>query len=176
MGAGIIPAGAGLTYFSLSELKYKWDHPRGCGAHALKNWMAFVISGSSPRVRGSHCGTSLPEVLLGIIPAGAGLTSRQMTQRNGSWDHPRGCGAHSIFLIPYKSIMGSSPRVRGSLLTLEERKATHGIIPAGAGLTPPVRFVRHNYGDHPRGCGAHSFFLSTESKKLGSSPRVRGSH
>ena len=75
------------------------------------------------------------EYILGIIPAGAGLTS--VTQPLGGfvWDHPRGCGAHGppIFLFP--TWRGSSPRVRGSQSRFRGFAMFLGIIPAGAGLT-----------------------------------------
>ena len=91
--------------------------------------------GSSPRVRGSL--TARPPVFLahGIIPAGAGLTCSSPAGYPSPWDHPRGCGAHLELLSFFDVLMGSSPRVRGSLAVLLGSQAEDGIIPAGAGLT-----------------------------------------
>ena len=75
-GAGIIPAGAGLTQPCHSALTIMRDHPRGCGAHVYARVMDVIISGSSPRVRGSPNTTKDMNALVGIIPAGAGLTTR----------------------------------------------------------------------------------------------------
>ena len=36
-GLGIIPAGAGLTFFACSAICVPGDHPRGCGAHTKKS-------------------------------------------------------------------------------------------------------------------------------------------
>ena len=74
VGSGIIPAGAGLTSSTTSATSVKWDHPRGCGAHALNVVEETKQQGSSPRVRGSPEGVGVAVLRAGIIPAGAGLT------------------------------------------------------------------------------------------------------
>ena len=80
--------------------------------------------------------------LLGIIPAGAGLTGEMERKGSTTRDHPRGCGAH----LPHRSLMpygvGSSPRVRGSLFLANPDDEAVGIIPAGAGLT--LMTIRHS--------------------------------
>ena len=74
MSCGIIPAGAGLTELIFDWDKITGDHPRGCGAHAgLQNNIGNQ-QGSSPRVRGSRLAYDDDGQLIGIIPAGAGLT------------------------------------------------------------------------------------------------------
>ena len=71
----IIPADAGNTdYPAFGSLSAR-DHPRGCGEHCPITYMAYMLWGSSPRMRGTH--------RLCILPRGP----RQ--------DHPRGCGEHS---------------------------------------------------------------------------------
>ena len=72
-----------------------------------------------------------------------------------AWDHPRGCGAHHYLEVAGCTCEGSSPRVRGSLSALFLVILSHGIIPAGAGLTRRVFARARLEGDHPRGCGAH---------------------
>ena len=131
--------------------------------------------GSSPRVRGSLASASRFADCYGIIPAGAGLTRYRMTFGKSAEDHPRGCGAHdSLVRINYFE-MGSSPRVRGSLLRQRRNECEEGIIPAGAGLTHRRREHHAQNGDHPRGCGAHPAFSPATMRSTGSSPRVRGS-
>ena len=73
--AGIIPAGAGLTYSINLNCKSSRDHPRGCGAHYMTRAGIIKQMGSSPRVRGSPGSAYQLTVNDGIIPAGAGLTS-----------------------------------------------------------------------------------------------------
>ena len=177
--AGIIPAGAGLTHLTWPPGPFFWDHPRGCGAHRTAMLEHWNVLGSSPRVRGSLRTAGKHAHVSGIIPAGAGLTRCAFRTGARSWDHPRGCGAHStafsITGMTSLRIVGSSPRVRGSHADRVEATDDTGIIPAGAGLTPcrhsTARFPR----DHPRGCGAHLVGIYRLSRRQGSSPRVRGS-
>ena len=152
---GIIPAGAGLTHVIGTSGNSPWDHPRGCGAHMTDDGEEMKWSGSSPRVRGSPWRKLRAGANPGIIPAGAGLT-RDVCLRN-------------LFA------RGSSPRVRGSLYYEDELHCSAGIIPAGAGLTLLRRTHLEMYGDHPRGCGAHSWRSDLHVVEPGSSPRVRGS-
>ena len=91
---GIIPAGAGLTSVHASLRTRPGDHPRGCGAHALRRLTFRACRGSSPRVRGSHGDHTKKDGHVGIIPAGAGLTPYHRVSGTALWDHPRGCGAH----------------------------------------------------------------------------------
>ena len=72
---GIIPAGAGLTGFTFAWDDVTRDHPRGCGAHAVRRALNLLTEGSSPRVRGSPRSKLDILILTGIIPAGAGLTA-----------------------------------------------------------------------------------------------------
>ena len=172
---GIIPAGAGLTAVRLLSHSRRRDHPRGCGAHhwifpSAVNWL-----GSSPRVRGSRYNHRDHSADCGIIPAGAGLTRQWTGDLRGSWDHPRGCGAHMAVTAIIATGLGSSPRVRGSQLLHKNALEGIGIIPAGAGLTlATVRRPTADW-DHPRGCGAHYNMQIIRARETGSSPRVRGS-
>ena len=93
--AGIIPAGAGLTYEGNLYAFNGGDHPRGCGAHAHQRQVWVHAPGSSPRVRGSLSSSASACESQGIIPAGAGLTLISCSASSGMRDHPRGCGAHS---------------------------------------------------------------------------------
>ena len=93
----------------------------------------------------------------------------------GDWDHPRGCGAHSPPNLTMSSLMGSSPRVRGSRHGRDGLCPWPGIIPAGAGLTKDNPEFQDLLGDHPRGCGAHVKSAGANIGARGSSPRVRGS-
>ena len=132
-------------------------------------------TGSSPRVRGSR--REAGQILLrpGIIPAGAGLTEQKGTYLLSSRDHPRGCGAHFWGYIKSFTVLGSSPRVRGSLPVCRLCALEIGIIPAGAGLTELHGILGRQLRDHPRGCGAHHQTRQTLVLEQGSSPRVRGS-
>ena len=173
--AGIIPAGAGLTPSYPRQKHATRDHPRGCGAHQREPFGDYQGSGSSPRVRGSLSTDFRSKTCKGIIPAGAGLTFAFGRGAASTGDHPRGCGAHSVYVLQGDISKGSSPRVRGSPFRPVVLESVPGIIPAGAGLTDADQHQPALVRDHPRGCGAHSRSLSTAVTSQGSSPRVRGS-
>ena len=127
-------------------------------------------------MRGSLTAAIAAICAAGIIPAHAGLTECILSQVGGLRDHPRACGAH--FPSPHgkASVSGSSPRMRGSLLTFVLIRTDAGIIPAHAGLTTHRTYPAASSGDHPRACGAH---IDNRVKLIllkGSSPRMRGSH
>ena len=132
---GIIPAHAGLTYTLPKGHTWKRDHPRACGAHMKKRASDSPVPGSSPRMRGSRYAEHEATVPDGIIPAHAGLTCAGCTHSSGPWDHPRACGAHILTKLLDDTAVGSSPRMRGSLVQEGQGLGWLGIIPAHAGLT-----------------------------------------
>ena len=71
---GIIPAHAGLTLLRPIKGLTQGDHPRACGAHSIASAQISALSGSSPRMRGSQEYLDILLVVVGIIPAHAGLT------------------------------------------------------------------------------------------------------
>ena len=129
--------------------------------------------GSSPRVRGTLSVSPARRPRTRIIPACAGNSSGvrisgkrrpdhprvcgelAMRDRRPSItaDHPRVCGELSSVVTTTKGVVGSSPRVRG---TLDPRSGQYDpvrIIPACAGnsLRASPRIV--SFPDHPRVCG-----------------------
>ena len=111
------------------------DHPRACGAHVQRNHASVSAVGSSPRMRGSRWHLSGTAHVSGIIPAHAGLTYLHLTAAVAVRDHPRACGAHVKDTFICVRRMGSSPRMRGSLIQPAIANLQAGIIPAHAGLT-----------------------------------------
>ena len=65
--------------------------------------------------------------------------------------------------------------MRGSLFCYNEARKVVRIIPAHAGLTHHLQLWRRRKRDHPRACGAHADHFLCPRKRLGSSPRMRGS-
>ena len=111
----IIPAYAGSTSLSLSRVLSDRDHPRVCGEHRSSFLPGEDPFGSSPRMRGAQARRRHQRPGSGIIPAYAGSTIHNYTERN----NPR----------------GSSPRMRGALPGDRPIPAQTGIIPAYAGST-----------------------------------------
>ena len=109
-----------------------------------------------------------------IIPADAGNTIGMPCRKAWRADHPRGCGEHIPQALIQAGGEGSSPRMRGTLVTWADRDGPVRVIPADAGNTIIIALPAYAIGDHPRGCGEHGQALSTVQSRPGSSPRMRG--
>ena len=127
-------------------------------------------------MRGTRFGCRRPHLHAGIIPAYAGNTLTYVRSDKYSQDHPRVCGEHSYPLSTHASIMGSSPRMRGTPHLTELTDCVEGIIPAYAGNTRPALARRSIARDHPRVCGEHHQHRGRFHFRRGSSPRMRGTH
>ena len=91
---GIIPAYAGNTFNLQNGTRYIWDHPRVCGEHEEIGFQIRFLTGSSPRMRGTHNTIRHVDLVNGIIPAYAGNTRVVRSGLRFSRDHPRVCGEH----------------------------------------------------------------------------------
>ena len=131
----IIPADAGSTTSGSFSSPASSDHPRGCGEHRTRAPVCSATRGSSPRMRGAPWSSNHVCHRHGIIPADAGSTKTAVKVVNDLQDHPRGCGEHLVIYLELKSMLGSSPRMRGALCRLTLNDCGLGIIPADAGST-----------------------------------------
>ena len=129
--------------------------PALAGNTEARTVLDTVQTVSSPRLRGTHTGPAVSGRRRGIIPALAGNTRRRSCLWHATWDHPRACGEHSTVAFCASMTTGSSPRLRGTLSLSPTRAAIHGIIPALAGNTRPMRAPLWRRWDHPRACGEH---------------------
>ena len=172
--SGIIPAYAGNTRQQPRRCRQNRDHPRVCGEHPNGKVVALTTSGSSPRMRGTLVVPLQHVPRAGIIPAYAGNTRLTVSLLTVSWDHPRVCGEHFLGICKTARIMGSSPRMRGTLGRAFRPVGVSGIIPAYAGNTQWDSGSFGELRDHPRVCGEHQVLSSRQFQQRGSSPRMRG--
>ena len=114
------------------------------------------------------------EEALGLIPAGAGNIAAACFTAAFLGAHPRGCGEHVVSGWQVCRSLGSSPRVRGTCTFTAHYDSVGGLIPAGAGNILSVSSSKRAGGAHPRGCGEHRTTVTTGLRRMGSSPRVRG--
>ena len=130
-------------------------HPRVCGEHTCFCDDDGEFIGSSPRVRGTLPLDGEVKKSLRFIPACAGNTSLLAGPCNLPPVHPRVCGEHPDQQLPpmpssvhprvcgeHPSLsprnavaIGSSPRVRGTLITSQSKTKNGRFIPACAGNT-----------------------------------------
>ena len=126
----------------------------GNTSHILR-WRGAIM-GSSPRMRGTRLKGSYHMPTFGIIPAYAGNTCPKLAASMLHRDHPRVCGEHTASTQVLRRSLGSSPRMRGTLLRVRAERQSTGIIPAYAGNTNWMRSLAEYERDHPRVCGEHS--------------------
>ena len=172
--ARFIPADAGNTRNPRSRGLQPTVHPRGCGEYLACRCLRPATGGSSPRMRGIL--TREPEIfhLVRFIPADAGNTSRAACMALYQSVHPRGCGEYVQPCAPARYWVGSSPRMRGIRTFQHGARRQRRFIPADAGNTHPLRQQDSGPPVHPRGCGEYCCASRSQSRSVGSSPRMRG--
>ena len=127
-------------------------------------------------MRGAHGIDRQRLVKPGIIPADTGNTQPWSAPWRPGPDHPRGCGEHGSGQMIDAAAMGSSPRMRGARMPLDQMQQLVRIIPVDAGSTGKSASPPHTFQDHPRGCGEHILSDGDTQVSGQSSPRMRGAH
>ena len=130
-----IPAYAGNTRNRTRHDQPAAVHPRVCGEHFSAAVYSFCMTGSSPRMRGTHCFRYVSHSLFRFIPAYAGNTFRHVVNSPTGSVHPRVCGEHDSTLDQIDNRFGSSPRMRGTQIVGARIEFRHRFIPAYAGNT-----------------------------------------
>ncbi len=151
-----IPALAGNTFFQRSAELQRAVHPRACGEHFFDYLLILYDYGSSPRLRGTHALYCSHCVHNRFIPALAGNTHSSRYSLSLKPVHPRACGEHICLGIFSNRFIGSSPRLRGTLLYILSRNKHTRFIPALAGNTFYVLTLPYTGLVHPRACGEHT--------------------
>ena len=171
---GLIPAHAGKTSPQPRAAARMRAHPRACGENAPPAIFDALTSGSSPRMRGK---LYMHAVMLRdgrLIPAHAGKTSAAGWIQRLAEAHPRACGENWPVVSDLVRHMGSSPRMRGKLVSPATRREGEGLIPAHAGKTRPTMRTPSIPRAHPRACGENPSQKKPPRRCRGSSPRMRG--
>ena len=130
-----IPARAGNTRHAGAGRHRRPVHPRACGEHRRRPAVIARWAGSSPRVRGTHGQWQPERARPRFIPARAGNTTSSSKKGTSRTVHPRACGEHAPRARSRQSLLGSSPRVRGTLVDFTRYRVRQRFIPARAGNT-----------------------------------------
>ena len=173
---GLIPARAGNTWRAHPARTSPWAHPRSRGEHVVDLTEAVPGGGSSPLARGTRVAAlgSFPRA--GLIPARAGNTEKPVHDLFSFWAHPRSRGEHACLRLVEATFLGSSPLARGTPPRSSRGAGFSGLIPARAGNTEAVIFLREVDRAHPRSRGEHSAYVQRSKQAAGSSPLARGTH
>ena len=173
-GNRFIPAYAGNRSRTLAPIESPPVHPRVCGEQQRAPRPITSYCGSSPRMRGTGERPVAVRRRFRFIPAYAG--NRRVAF--GTWQHrsvhPRVCGEQAKGAEADNVVLGSSPRMRGTVTPDRFECRKPRFIPAYAGnrRTRRLRFLYPPV--HPRVCGEQASCRSNHCSKTGSSPRMRG--
>ncbi len=169
-----IPARAGNSAAGRVVRQGATVHPRACGEQSNSIPASRIISGSSPRVRGTDASVPSQIAVWRFIPARAG--NRLLAPAMYSTDsvHPRACGEQVAVTSELYIPVGSSPRVRGTGQVSPRHASRPRFIPARAGNRAAGRNGRSCPRVHPRACGEQNEIEGSYEVQNGSSPRVRG--
>ncbi len=110
-----IPASAGNTIRGARIGGYVAVHPRERGEHDLAGCVSRMVSGSSPRARGTRLYVRPAALDRRFIPASAGNTAASPAKLQPVPVHPRERGEHGVGVATIWNPIGSSPRARGTL-------------------------------------------------------------
>jgi len=113
---GSIPACAGEPNVWYDLLPHPEVHPRVRGGAIVLTSLEFLVSGPSPRARGSPGEIPAPLFFVGSIPACAGEPSSGAKRAFTSQVHPRVRGGAFGKCFIHVNVSGPSPRARGSPL------------------------------------------------------------
>ena len=133
-----------------------------------------TATGSSPRLRGTASLHGRARRGRRFIPAPAGNRGPWCRSSRRGPVHPRACGEQARRAIIEATWVGSSPRLRGTGHTGDQRGAFERFIPAPAGNRPARRHKTSGATVHPRACGEQMPDSVCRTSVNGSSPRLRG--
>ncbi|QDD92381.1 Hypothetical protein HVIM_03194 (plasmid) [Roseomonas mucosa] len=169
-----IPALAGNTWGPRRAATSIPVHPRARGEHpSARGWWVYC-RGSSPRSRGTLCGSGRRRRIGRFIPALAGNTRTARDASSPPPVHPRARGEHAMAADEAAGKLGSSPRSRGTPWRPPCPPVVSRFIPALAGNTRRGSLLTRWRAVHPRARGEHMATRRTPAVARGSSPRSRG--
>ena len=169
-----IPAPAGNSARSGNGHGRLPVHPRACGELYMGPQGERLLTGSSPRLRGTHRSLNCPGAVYRFIPAPAGNSSRLRRRTPDSTVHPRACGELASGRRLEAAHNGSSPRLRGTPKPSARFIAVFRFIPAPAGNSGFALLRLGVSPVHPRACGELAGVIDPPGAADGSSPRLRG--
>ena len=133
-----------------------------------------MILGSSPLTRGKQAASCGCCVAARLIPTHAGKTLPNHDQTGVSKPHPRSRGENSVYGIAITAMSGSSPLTRGKQVHRLCRRLIIGLIPAHAGKTGLIMWMRRASWAHPHSRRENIVVSTPTIIRQGSSPLTRG--
>ena len=128
-------------------------HPHVCGERSVSPVLPSPVSGSSPRVWGTRHWVVCRADTGRFIPTCVGNASSLASSSAWPTVHPHVCGERSSASIAETSENGSSPRVWGTLLLLNECDVSQRFIPTCVGNAAAGVPSGSESAVHPHVCG-----------------------
>ncbi len=151
-------------------------HPHACGEHWRQSFRSGARIGSSPRMWGTHETDRQRAIAIRFIPTHVGNTANPGLPSSQRTVHPHACGEHMNCTRPSLGLIGSSPRMWGTLLKGGRLGLLRRFIPTHVGNTVPLHLTHDLPPVHPHACGEHRSLAPGLCQVSGSSPRMWGTH
>ncbi len=134
----VVPARAGVIPAHRATMEGEVGRPRASGGHPAGHVVHVHITASSPRERGSSALARGRTVELFVVPARAGVIPGTRLGGDQRARRPRASGGHPPTTWDRRRYGSSSPRERGSSHGPRVGVDECGVVPARAGVIPPV--------------------------------------
>ena len=169
-----IPTHVGNTILSEHTLPYSTVHPHACGEHKEFSLYNAPKTGSSPRMWGTPKKQVRFRLRQRFIPTHVGNTRFKRINFASNTVHPHACGEHTCLPFAMEAVIGSSPRMWGTLEEYSSRCRFIRFIPTHVGNTLEDLCKRNRLSVHPHACGEHCSRSMYSAMVVGSSPRMWG--
>ena len=174
LGRRFIPTHVGNTPRAGRPATIRSVHPHACGEHTHRLRSVDRVSGSSPRMWGTHVGPVRCNLLARFIPTHVGNTGFLGALGCKDAVHPHACGEHFVLPRIGKINTGSSPRMWGTLSERRQVAEEVRFIPTHVGNTSRASGATATATVHPHACGEHLQAPAPLAVGVGSSPRMWG--
>ena len=173
-GRRFIPTRVGNTNCGLGRPALPAVHPHACGEHKTGQLQSSASCGSSPRVWGTPHVPGCYFLCRRFIPTRVGNTRTMPARCRMDSVHPHACGEHAAANGASVIVVGSSPRVWGTLTIRFRQSLKPRFIPTRVGNTLLYWLCSACTAVHPHACGEHLEPDANAIINSGSSPRVWG--
>jgi len=171
---GNTPACAGTTPRCGTGRCTPGEHPRVRGDDSTAPVSPTGSPGTPPRARGRPGPSGAGTGPGGNTPACAGTTGSGGCASPGRTEHPRVRGDDTRVTIAAPAPVGTPPRARGRLETVQHPQQRARNTPACAGTTPPRASPTASGAEHPRVRGDDGRISGRSHPAPGTPPRARG--
>ena len=151
-------------------------HPHACGEHNNEMREPTRPPGSSPRLWGTQHAGDPATGRERFIPTPVGNTCGFRGGAGVGTVHPHACGEHQPRGCHSGALNGSSPRLWGTPATRVPFRRVERFIPTPVGNTATISGRAFPAPVHPHACGEHTHGYESARTKVGSSPRLWGTH